>query len=176
VSEKLNPDEQPAEETPAEKTPADMPAEESGEAGAASPGESPAPSAAESPAVSAAPPMALPPSAATEAASPAEAAPTSPGRGAWLRGRAGVIGAGLALALVAGFSGFALAHVTDDRDGDRGDRGTFHGERHGRHGGDGWMEGPGGRGQMPGMAPDQRPDFDRQLPDDSSDSQSEGTN
>ena len=102
----------------------------------------------------------------------AEHPSAAPGRGAWLRGRAGVIGAGLALALVAGFSGFALAQVADDRDGHRGGRGSFHGERHGGHGVSGWMEGPGGRGQMPGLAPDQRPNFDQQLPDDSSDSES----
>lgn len=91
---------------------------------------------------------------------PAEPAAPALGRPAWLRGNAGVIGGGLALALVAGFSGFALAQVIDDRDGHRSEHGSFHGKRHGGHRGEGWM---------------QRPGFDRQLPDESSDIESDGT-
>lgn len=168
VSEKPNPDDRSADETPAEQSsePEAAPADESAEAGTPDPG----PAAA---------PEADPPTAVASSAIPTQAAAAPATRSAWLRGKAGLIGAGLALALVAGASGFALAEVTDDRGDHRGDHrgderadhwgdhGSFPDKGPRGHGGGAWMDGHGERGQPPGLSPDQRPDFDRQFPDSS---------
>ena len=165
MSEKPNPDDRSADETPATQSsePEAAPADESAEAGTPDPGPAPAPGADQ-------------PAAIASSAIPAQGAAASATRSAWFRGRAGLICAGLALALVAGASGFALAEVTDDRGDYRGhhwgDRGSFPDERPRGHGGGAWMDGHGERGQTPGLSPDQRPGFDRQ--NDSSDGDSDG--
>ncbi len=97
---------------------------------------------------------------------PAEA----PAATGWIRGKGALIGAALALTLLAGTGGFALAHVVSDRDGHG--YGEFH---HGRDGdradGDrGWRDGRGDRfgGPMPGgpgLAPGDRPEFGQELPE-----------
>ena len=164
VSEKPNPDDRSADETPAEQSsePEAAPADESAEAGTPNPGPAAAPGADQ-------------PAAVASSAIPAQGAAASATRSARLRGKAGLIGAGLALALVAGASGFALAEVTDDRGdhrghhwgddrgddrGDWGDRSSFPDNGPRGHGGGAWMDGHGERGQTPGLSPDQRPGFD----------------
>lgn len=105
---------------------------------------------------------------------PISAPPTA--RLAWLRGRSLLVGAGLGVALLAGASGFALAHAVDgDSDGGKDGWGEFHSER--------WEHGesergiPGHPGQpgKPGME-GERPDFGQRMdPDGDLDDPGSGT-